>query len=91
MTQSADKPTTTASTSDAAVLPKTKRGNADVKHDKLMKMLLRSEGATKAEIGAETEWLEHTAGARISGIKNEYTVTKVKEKGRGTVYRAIKK
>jgi len=53
----------------------------------LLTMLARPEGATLAEIAAATGWEEHTAGARISGVKKVKTVNKTKE-ARGTVYRS---
>lgn len=68
-----------------------KRGESDVKQKTLLEMLTRPEGATKKEIGERTGWLEHTAGARISGVKSSYSVTRKKEPPRGTVYRAIPK
>lgn len=73
---------------DAAT--KRSRGSSEAKHALMMEMLTREGGATKPEIGKATNWEPHTAGARISGIKGAYTVTKTKE-ARGTVYRAIKK
>jgi hypothetical protein len=66
---------------------KRSRGSSAEKHNTLMEMLARPEGATKPEIAQATGWEPHTAGARISGLKADYDVTKTKEAW-GTVYRA---
>jgi len=81
------KTTTSTKTTPPPAVP---HGEAKAKHDTLMGLLTRPEGATKAEISSATGWLPHTAGARISGIKVTHNVTRTRE-ARGTVYRVVSK
>jgi hypothetical protein len=56
----------------------------------IIAMLQRPEGATVAEIAAETKWLPHTVRGSISGAlkkKLGLPVTSEKIEGRGFVYR----
>ena len=70
--------------------PKTRTTRAGTKQAMIIAMLKRPEGATVAEIAAETTWLPHTVRGAISGAlkkKLGLPVTSEKVEGRGTVHR----
>ncbi|WP_347267904.1 DUF3489 domain-containing protein [Paracoccus sp. (in: a-proteobacteria)] len=63
---------------------------AGTKQAALIALLQRPEGASVAEIAAETSWLGHTIRGAISGVLKKrlgLTVAAEKIEGRGTVYR----
>jgi hypothetical protein len=64
---------------------------AGTKQAQIIAMLQRPEGATVAEMVADTGWLAHTVRGSISGAlkkKLGLSIRAEKVKGRGTVYRA---
>jgi hypothetical protein len=85
-----------AQTEPAASAPagtqKAPTNRADTKQAMVIAMLQRPEGATVAEIAAETSWLPHSVRGLISGAlkkKLGLPVTSEKIEGRGSVYKLI--
>tara|TARA_R110000824_G_scaffold104214_2_gene247299 strand:+ start:2228 stop:2599 length:372 start_codon:yes stop_codon:yes gene_type:complete len=53
-------------------------------------MLQRAEGATLAQLVAETSWLPHTTRAALTGLKKKgHNVTSTKTDGEERVYRVV--
>jgi len=53
-------------------------------------MLQRAEGATIAQLIAETGWLPHTTRAALTGLKKKgHNVTSTKAEGEERVYRVV--
>jgi len=53
-------------------------------------MLQRAEGATLAQLVAETDWLPHTTRAALTGLKKKgHNVTSMKTDGEERVYRVV--
>ncbi|MEQ8693983.1 MAG: DUF3489 domain-containing protein [Gammaproteobacteria bacterium] len=53
-------------------------------------MLQRAEGATLAQLVAETSWLPHTTRAALTGLKKKgHNVTSMKADGEERVYRVV--
>jgi hypothetical protein len=58
------------------------------KQAKIVDLMKRAKGATLDELVEATEWLPHTTRAALTGLrKRGLTVERVKDEGRGSVYR----
>jgi Protein of unknown function (DUF3489) len=58
------------------------------KQAKIVDLMKRAKGATLNELVEATEWLPHTTRAALTGLrKRGLTVERVKDEGRGSVYR----
>jgi hypothetical protein len=76
-----DKPT-----SDDASSPADFRAGS--KQAKIVDLMKRAKGATLDELVKATDWLPHTTRAALTGLrKRGLTVERVKDEGRGSVYR----
>jgi hypothetical protein len=61
---------------------------AGSKQGKIVEMMKRAKGATLDELVEATDWLPHTTRAALTGLrKRGLTVERVKDEGRGSVYR----
>jgi hypothetical protein len=61
---------------------------AGSKQAKIVELMKRAKGATLDELVGATEWLPHTNRAALTGLrKRGLTVERVKDEGRGSVYR----
>jgi hypothetical protein len=61
---------------------------AGSKQAKVVELLKRSKGATLDELVEATDWLPHTTRTALTGLrKRGLTVERVKDEGRGSVYR----
>jgi hypothetical protein len=84
------EPQTETGASASTKTLKTPTTRTGTKQAMIIAMLQRPEGATVAEIAAETTWLPHTVRGAISGAlkkKLGLPVTSEKVEGRGTVHR----
>ena len=60
------------------------------KASRVLAMLQRSEGATTAQLIAETGWQPHTIRAALTGLKKKgHTVTSTKIEGEARIYRVV--
>ena len=61
---------------------------AGSKQAKIVELMKRAKGATLGELVEATDWLPHTTRAALTGLrKRGLTVERVKDEGRGSVYR----
>jgi hypothetical protein len=61
---------------------------AGSKQAKIIDLMKRAKGATLDELVEATDWLPHTTRAALTGLrKRGLTVDRVKDEGRGSVYR----
>jgi hypothetical protein len=61
---------------------------AGSKQAKIVEMMKRAKGATLDELVEATDWLPHTTRAGLTGLrKRGLTVERMKDEGRGAVYR----
>jgi hypothetical protein len=61
---------------------------AGSKQAKIVDLMKRAKGATLDELVQATDWLPHTTRAALTGLrKRGLTVERVKDEGRGSVYR----
>jgi hypothetical protein len=61
---------------------------AGSKQAKIVELMKRTKGATLDELVEATDWLPHTTRAALTGLrKRGLTVERVKDEGRGSVYR----
>jgi hypothetical protein len=61
---------------------------AGSKQAKIVELMKRAKGATLDELVEATDWLPHTTRAALTGLrKRGLTVERVKDEGRGSVYR----
>jgi hypothetical protein len=61
---------------------------AGSKQAKIVHLMKRAKGATLDELVEATEWLPHTTRAALTGLrKRGVTLERVKDEGRGSVYR----
>ena len=61
---------------------------AGSKQAKIVELMKRAKGATLDELVEATDWLPHTMRAALTGLrKRGLTVERVKDEGRGSVYR----
>jgi hypothetical protein len=61
---------------------------AGSKQAKIVELMKRAKGATLDELVKATDWLPHTTRAALTGLrKRGLTVERVKDEGRGSVYR----
>jgi hypothetical protein len=61
---------------------------AGSKQAKIVELMKRAKGATLDEMVEATDWLPHTTRAALTGLrKRGLTVERVKDEGRGSVYR----
>jgi hypothetical protein len=61
---------------------------AGSKQAKIVELMKRAKGATLDELVDATDWLPHTTRAALTGLrKRGLTVERVKDEGRGSVYR----
>ncbi len=75
---------------EAPDAPKPIATRAGTKQAQVIALLQRPEGASIAEIVAETGWMSHSVRGMISGAlkkKLGLAISSAKEQGRGTVYR----
>ncbi len=71
---------------DAKSLPTQIREGS--KQAKIVELMKRAKGATLDELVEATDWLPHTTRAALTGLrKRGLTVERVKDEGRGSVYR----
>jgi hypothetical protein len=76
-----DKPASEGASSPADV-------RAGSKQAKIVELMKRAKGATLDELVKATDWLPHTTRAALTGLrKRGLTVERVKDEGRGSVYR----
>jgi hypothetical protein len=61
---------------------------AGSKQAKIVELMKRAKGATLDELVEATDWLPHTTRAALTGLrKRGLTIERVKDEGRGSVYR----